>query len=298
MDRKRRVVPIKTASSACVALLALLSPLSAFAAEGEGEPAGAPEPQPSVRDSPTTGAPDRRASSGLGFDLSLGALSTLRTMNFAGDLRRIEHRPGIYFGGVLRGRQTIATFGEANNNFLVEIEGGFGSAQSREAAAGIGRPLVTEHTYAHATSVLEKPLTPNLDFVLGLGLGATAFTVEPNPEYTGHRYFTLITHFGVTRWLAGPYRAFGGLTLYPGLSTNQSAGGYGSARSFGGRAELGGAWRFFQPTAGDMFGTAELEARYTYARFHTTYPETQALGDRPGSTDQAHTLVLMVSYSL
>ena len=128
--------------------------------------------------------------------------------------------------------------------------------------------------------------------------GATSFTVEPNPEYTGHRYLSLITHVGATKWLAGPFRVFGGLTLYPGLSTNQSAGGYGSARSFGGRLALGGAWRFYQPTPGDLFGTADLEARYTYTRVHTTYPETQALGDRPGSSDQSHALLLLISYSL
>lgn len=250
-----------------------------------------------VRDSEGRWA-DRRASTGLGFDLGLGALATLRRMTFAGQNRTIEHRPAPYIGGALRGRQTLATWGERNQNFLVEVEGGYASAKNSEPEPGSAVLLVTEHTYGRATGVYESPLNPTLDLVLGLGVGATSFTVKPNPRYTGHRYIELVAHFGLTQWLEGPFRVAGGITFFPGLSTNQSAGGYGSVRSFGGRGELGGAWRFYQPDEGDMFGTAEVEARYSYTRYHSTYPETQALGDLPGSTDQSHAVVLLLNYSL
>lgn len=241
--------------------------------------------------------PSRRHSSGLGFDLTLGALATKRDFVFAGERSAIEHHPTPYLGGVVRGRQTITTFGERNANLLVELEGGYASARNSAPEPGTSVLLVTEHTYAQALGVLEKPLTSYLDLVLGLGLGATSFTIKQNPRYTGHRYLHLTMRFGATRWF-DPWRIFGGLTLHPGIATNQSSGGYGAVRSFGGRLDAGGGWRFYQPSAADRAGSADLELRYAYARFHSTYPESQALGDLSGSSDQNHTVTLSLSYSL
>ncbi len=281
MDPERRhILPV----ALLLALLATAVPHLADAAEDD--------------EAEETAWTSRREASGLGFDLSVGGLGTIRSFRFSGERETIEHHPTPYLGGMGRGRLTLATFGERHANLLVEVEGGYGSARNRAPEPGTSILLVTEHTYLHALALLERPLTPSLDLNLGLGAGATSFTIKPNPRYTGHRYINLIAQFGVTRWFAAPFRISGGMTLYPGISTNQSDGGYGAVRSFGGRLDLTGGWRFFQPTPGDASGSADLDLRYSYTRFQSTYPETQALGDLATSHDQSHTITLMVTYAL
>lgn len=266
-------------------------------AETEEAEEGTEEPQATASDR-TAAFVDRRVSSGLGFQLTLGALAGIRRMSFAGSTREIVHSPGPYVGGVLEGSQLVWTFDETKSHFLVEAEAGYATAKDTEPDPNLNRPLASEHAYLYLTGVLEKPLSQTVDLRLGLGAGAQSFTVQPNPRYTGHRYLTLVAHFGAVKWLDKGFRAGGGITFFPGIATNQSDGGYGAARSFGGRGEAHGTWRFFQPDAGDMFGTAEATLRYSLTRFRTTMPTTQAVGDQAGSDDTQHILSLMVSYFL
>ncbi len=241
---------------------------------------------------------DRRQTSGLGFQLSLGGLAAFRRMRLSGTTDAIDHEPGFYLGAALRGSQLIYSWSETKSHFMVDAEAGFGSARDTQVEPALGRPLVTEHSFLFVTGVFEKPLLADLDLRIGLGAGALSFTIEANPDYTGHRYLSLVGHFGVLKWTDGPFRYGGGISVFPGLRTDQSDGKYGSARSFGARGELHGTWRFYQPEEDDLFGTAELVGRYTYARFRSTYPETQLVGDRVGSRDDQHTLTVFLAYHL
>ncbi len=282
--------------------------------ERDAEPEAKPKPRKSksTADEPRSEEPvqtrkkvqtrpkikNRRLSSGLGFTLTLGGLATLRRMEFAGTDHRIAHQPGLYLGGVIGAVQQLWMLKKSKSHVLLEAEGGFGSAKNGSVEPALGRALTTEHAYLLVLGVFEKPIHPTVDLRLGLGLSALSYTVESNPEYTGHRYLSLAASFGAAYWMSTKTKIGANIVFLPGLSTNQSAGGYGSARSFGGRFEPYISWRFLQPEPPDRFGSAEFGVRYSYARFQTSMPETQALGDLARTSDAAHTLTLGVSYNL
>lgn len=241
---------------------------------------------------------NRRQTSGLGFTLGLGALSTLRRMTFAGTDHTIRHQPGIYLGGALKASQLVLTFDTLKSHLLVEAEGGYGSAKNADVEPALGRPLTTEHAYLLVLGMFEQPIHRDVDLRLGLGLSALSFTVEQNPQYTGHRYIALAASFGANYWLSKKVHAGGSLVFYPGISTNQSSGDYGAARSFGGRAEAHISWRFLQPEPPDLFASAQIGTRYALTRYQTTMPETQVLGDLAATADTSHTLTITLSYNL
>ena len=57
--------------------------------------------------------------------------------------------------------------------------------------------------------------------------------------------------FGATRWF-DPWRISAGLTIQPGINTNQSAGGYGVVRSFGGSLDVAGGWLITEAIIGAL----------------------------------------------
>lgn len=241
---------------------------------------------------------DRRQTSGLGFTLSVGGLTTFRRMKFSGTDATIRHTPDLYFGGIISASMLVLTVDSSKAHLLIEGEGGYGAAKNADVEPALGRPLTTEHAYLLLLAMYEQPLVENVDLRLGLGFSALSYTVEPNPQYTGHRYLSVAASFGANYWLSKKVYAGGSLTFFPGVSTNQSAGDYGTAQSFGGRGEAHINWRFIQPEPPDLFGSAQVGARYSYTRFQTTLPETQVLGDLAGTGDSAHTLTLTLSYNL
>lgn len=239
---------------------------------------------------------DRSATSGLGLNLRVAAVSTLRRMNLAGTDRTVEHRPGLFVGGAVHATQRLVAVSE-RSVLGAEVVGMFGSGRDTKLRPN-RRPLTTEHVLVTARVLFDQSLHRDVDLRLGLGFNGESFTIERNSVYTGHRYLALLASIGVTYW-ATPRVNFGGeLTFLPGIDTNQSGGGYGAARSFGGRAGALATWRFFQPTAGDLFGVAEFVARYSWSRYQTTMPETQAFGDLGHTADTAHAVSLGIAYNL
>lgn len=248
-------------------------------------------------DSSETGLVNHRETTGVGFTLGIGPFASFRRMTLSGSLRDIDHLPGIYIGGIIDAGISIGTIKNYGTLRLVG-RGGFASAKSSDQSGFLGRQAVTENTFMNVHLVLTRPLNSVFDIIFIAGGGATAFTVEPNPRYTGHRYVTLDIGAKAHYWFTRRGFVGGGMIVRPSLFTNQSDDADGPGRGFGINPTIDFGFRIIEPNKNDLASAVEMVLAYDLNYFNSAFPLSGRVGSDPTASDQSHMLSLALRYNL
>jgi hypothetical protein len=242
---------------------------------------------------------EHRATSGAGLTIGAGAATALRSMSFAGSNGSIDHVPNPFLGGIVDLALDLYYFESAEAGLRLEATGFYGTATAAEPDPILGRPLVAETSELTSVVTITRALRASWDLRLGAGMEWSARRLEDNDVYTGHTYLALRFDAGADWWNGDDsMHAWGIVQLLPALSVDQSNGQYGRASAFGGRLVFGWGWFFYQPTARDLAGSAELIVRARAARFRAQFPSGGIVGERASSDDDTLDLVVALRYHL
>jgi hypothetical protein len=249
------------------------------------------EPAPSDRS--TRSAPEER----LGFDIEFGGIMLERSMSLRVDAETVEHRPAPYLGAYVRSSLELADFEELDATLVLDGEFGYGVSRNSTVSEELGREAITQFSMGGGTLGIERRLSDQLSLSVAVGSHTTAFVVEANSTYTGHRYIAGEAAVGLD-WLGAsvPLAVEVELAALPVFGLNQSSGGYGDGRAFGGRAQGGIGWNFLERDVESGYAGGRLMLRYRYHRFRALFPERRISLEGGASVDQQHGLVLTVGY--
>ncbi|MGM0558556.1 MAG: hypothetical protein ACQEVA_19380 [Myxococcota bacterium] len=248
---------------------------------------------------PVDGSSDSAPGERFGFAVEFGAVVIERSMALRVDADTIEHQPRPYVGAYVASSLELADFDELDAALVLDGEFGYGFARNSAVSAELGREPITQFSTGGARLGIDRRLSEQVSLFVGLGSHVTSFIVEANASYTGHRYVAGEAAVAL-KWLGAsvPIAAELELAALPVLSLNQSSGGYGDGRAFGGRAEGGIGWNFLERDVESGYAGGRLMLRYRYQRFRSLFPERRISLGGGASVDQQHGLLLTVGYFL
>lgn len=245
---------------------------------------------------PELKAPQQRSEV---FQLHLGPLFAARSMEMKGKNQTVVHKPLPYAGLQLGMGSRLAKFEKVDATLEIEGEIGYGAAKNRRLVPGGGEPPVTELTFGGVRTFLMRRLGDRLSAGLGLGVQATSVIVQPNPVYTGHRYFAGDSALRV-EWAARPgiVQLTAEFGAYPVFATDNSDSAHGQAISFGGGAELQAAWNLTPGTDNPALRGLRLVTHYRYDRYRARFPLSPFGPTGAHSVDNLHILSVLIDYAI
>lgn len=241
--------------------------------------------------------PNRKKTTGIGLTLSIGPSVAFRRMQLVGSIREIDHKPNLYFGGVLN-LGLVVYSNRSFGHLILEGQGGFGSAQNSDIDGQRGRPLVTENTFFAFHLVNEKPLSSELDLRFLLGLGATSYIVEPNARYTGHRYLTVDIGTEIKWWTSPLFNTNLGAFIRPSFFTNQSSDADGEGAGIGAKLRAHLEYRLISPKEDNLASSLDIRFQAEGEFFQSSFPLSGRVGSDPISFEHHYLGLLALRYHL